>query len=230
MFSKRVSIVTLAAAAFMATLSSGAAMAQDSRIPPPPRGVLPCCNCLNEVKTASLNTGSLPWTVKGPGSSTSVAAVNSSNAAWTTTVIPTANWISPAGNPTAPGNYVYETRIDLRNCTLNSTVTISGKFLADNVGSVLVDGKPIISSAGTPNYGFLPGSLTNFSYTVAAGGVHTVTINAYNAGGPTGIIAEVTATRTCRGNPERDRRTDVGASTTALSASALATPVPCTNC
>lgn len=216
-----------------ATLISAPSFAQtaSAQVAEPERtrsNILPCCNCLNEVKTAGFNTGNAVWTVKLP-SAAIVGTSNASNAAWTTTTIPAATWISPAGNPQTQGNYVYQTTVDTRNCTLGSTVTISGRFLADNVGSVLVDGKPIVSSAGTPNYGFLPGSLTSFSYTAPSGGVHTITINAYNAGGPTGIIAEVTATRTCRGNPERDRRADAaGPRSATLAASAL--EVPCTNC
>jgi hypothetical protein len=229
---KKLSIRTLTALSLFGSMLGSQSFAQENRNVQPKLGVLPCCNCLNEVKTTTVNTGSVAWTVQGPSAASPVAAVNSSNPAWGTTIIPSAAWISPTGNPGAAGNYVYRTTIDTRNCTLNSTVTISGKFLADNVGSVLVDGRPIVSSAGTPNYGFLPGSLTNFSYTVPTGGVHTVTINAYNAGGPTGMIAEVTATRNCRGNLEKDREAELSGPKATVLASAVpvSAAVPCSTC
>jgi hypothetical protein len=124
---------------------------------------------------------------------------------------PIANWISPVGNPQSVGVYNYETRFDARRCTIPSEIVITGKFLADNSATLLVDGQKVISSQGTPNYGFLPGSLTPFSYTIPAGsaaGVHTITVQATNAGGPTGVVVQLTATRKCSDKIEKGERDD----------------------
>jgi hypothetical protein len=171
---------------------------------PPKSGVpLPCCNCVGESTKANLSTGAAAWTVTPPLGA-SLVAVNAANVAWTTMLSPAAQWISPVGNPTAVGVYTYETKVDLRNCVIPSAVTFEGKFLADNHAVLLVDGKEVKSSQGTPNYGFLPGSLTPFSVTLLAGstGIHTITIRARNDSGPTGIVVVANATRKCADNPE----------------------------
>jgi hypothetical protein len=169
----------------------------------PRQGVpLPCCKCVGQSTSANLSTGTANWTVTGP--STVGITVNAVNEAWTTMLAPAAQWISPLNNPTAVGVYTYETKIDLRSCVIPSAVMIEGKFLADNHAVLLVDGREIKSSQGTPNYGFLPGSLTPFSTTLPAGstGVHTITVRARNEGGPTGIVVVANATRKCGDNPE----------------------------
>lgn len=205
-FSVRRIAMTAAPALFLAT----SALAQVA-VPPPPRPdrsvtTVPCCRCIGEATRANVSTGSsgAVWTVTGPGSTAAAGTVPASNVAWTTTVIPGAGWISPVGSPSAVGTYSYQTRIDLRNCVIPSNVTISGRFLADNRGTLFVNGREVVSSAGTPNYGFLPGSLTTFNYALPAGtnGIVTIELRAQNSGGPTGIQAEVTVTRQC-GN-ERD--------------------------
>jgi hypothetical protein len=189
-----------------ALLAVTAASAQQA-VPPPPRPgpvaatVIPCCRCIGGSATTNVSTGrpNVTWTVKQPGSTAATPVMNATNVAWTTSVIPGAAWVSPQGNPTTVGSFDYETQIDLRNCVIPSTVTISGRFLADNRGTILVDGREVVSSGGTPNYGFLPGSLTPFTITLPAGttGVHTITLRAQNIGGPTGIQAEVNVTRNC---------------------------------
>jgi hypothetical protein len=86
------------------------------------------------------------------------------------------------------------------------------QFLADNRASVMVNGIAIASTLNaeapeplTNRYGFLAGSMGTFSYTIPAGGIHTVTIRVRNSDMATGMIAEVTATRTCKEPAERAR-------------------------
>jgi hypothetical protein len=176
-----------------------------------PRGnripVLQCCQCAGpdapQGAAMALNTGSSLWSVTLPGSSTPQATAPSSNAAWTPslgTLLPPAHWISPLGNPTTIGTYSYQTQFDARRCTIPSSITVSGQFLADNKGSIYVDGVFVKSSVGTANYGFLPGSLTSFSYTIPAGssgGIHTVEMRADNTSDVTGVVVQLTIKRNC---------------------------------
>ena len=201
-------LVSLLIAASVA--SSAIAAEDEARLAAPKRAVLPCCKCLGDSTSVNLSTGAngVTWTAAVPNSSAQNATATSANPAWTTMLAPMAQWISPSGNPTTTGVYTYQTQFDARNCTVPSDITISGKFLADNSAVLLVDDKKVASSVGTPNYGFLPGSLTSFSYTIpasAAAGVHTVTVQAQNSSGPTGIVVQLTATRHCSSNLEKDR-------------------------
>ncbi len=196
-----------------ASVFSSASLAQDAARPAPggPRGdripILQCCQCAGpeapQGAALALNTGSSQWTVTGPGGTSPQATIPSSNPAWLPvlgTLLPPAAWISPVGNPTTVGAFSYKTQFDARRCAIPSTITVSGQFLADNKGSIYVDGVFVKSSVGTPNYGFLPGSLTSFSYTIPAassGGVHTVEMRADNSGGPTGVVVQLTVKRNC---------------------------------
>ena len=195
-----------------ASVFSTASLAQDAARPAPdlggPRGeripVLQCCQCVGrDGAVLALNTGSSQWSVTAPGGTASQPTTPSSNAAWVPvlgSLLPPALWISPVGNPSTVGAFSYKTQFDARRCTIASTITISGQFLADNKGSIYVDGVFVKSSVGTPNYGFLPGSLTPFSYTIpaaASGGVHTVEMRADNSGGPTGVVVQLTVKRNC---------------------------------
>jgi hypothetical protein len=199
----------LAALLFAAAALPTAGLARDRQklAEPIPIGgalTLPCCQCAGGTSTADLSTGTRPWTVASPGGAPGQATANAANQAWTTMLSP-AQWISPVGNPQTVGTYTYQTQFDARNCVIGSAITVSGKFLADNTATLLIDGTKVVSSQGTANYGFLPGSLTPFSYTIPAGssgGIHTITLSATNTSGPTGIVAQVTATRHCNANTE----------------------------
>ena len=161
---------------------------------------IPCCVCAGTTTAiTTLSSGSVPWSASGPTGSG--MAVASANPAWTTMLSP-AHWISPPGNPTAPGTYTYSIHIQLPNCALNGPVEIDGSFLADNTGTLVVDGKTIKSSQGTPNYGFLPGSLTPFSFSLSGSGVHTISLQAVNSDGPTGAVISMVAKRKCPGDPK----------------------------
>jgi hypothetical protein len=171
----------------------------ETAIVPPPMPNLACCTRPGQRTTLNLSTGSASWSVKLPSGAT-VTTANSANVAWTTTVIPTAHWISPVGNPATPGNYVYSTQFDASNCRVRCTITVSGKFLVDNKGVLKVDGVTVASSLGTPMYGFLPGSVTPFSYNIpVVNGVHTITFEAFNQSGPTGADIELLISRLCGG-------------------------------
>jgi hypothetical protein len=176
------------------------AVEAETAIVPPPMPNLACCTRPGQRTSLNLSTGSAAmWSVKLPSGAT-VPTANSANVAWTTTVIPTAQWISPVGNPAATGNYVYSTQFDASNCRVRCTITVSGKFLVDNKGVLKVDGVTVASSLGTPMYGFLPGSVTPFSYNIpVVNGVHTITFEAYNQSGPTGADIELLISRLCVG-------------------------------
>jgi hypothetical protein len=196
-----------------ASIFSSAVIAQDAdRIGRPGRlPVLPCCKCLGETTTTNLSTGAVPWTASLPGSPAQGGTALAANVAWTTMLAPLAQWISPAGNPQTVGVYNYQTQFDARRCSIQSEIVVTGKFLADNSATLLIDGNKVISSQGTPNYGFLPGSLTPFSYVIPAGsaaGIHTVTVQATNSSGPTGIVVQLTATRKCSDKVEKGDRDD----------------------
>lgn len=200
---KNVHFSRLGAAVMLAStlLSATAVMAQAANERGGKSTIIPCCRCIGGSSTANVSTGkpNVVWTVTQPGSAVPTPVMPVSNVAWTTTAIPGGAWVSPQGNPMTVGNFDYSTVIDVRDCIIGSTVTISGKFLADNRGTLLVDGREVISSGGTPNYGFLPGSVTPFTVTLPAGatGFHTITLRAQNSGGPTGILVELNVTRQC---------------------------------
>jgi hypothetical protein len=204
---KKIKLMSVMFAAFAFT---SAAFAQEARKPVPAKGLstLPCCKCVGGTTTTNLSTGTAVWKLIAP---TVSATVLSSNAAWTTLLasqIPAAQWISPVGNPTNAGGTIYELKFDTRKCIIPSDIVISGKFLADNSATLMVNGLPVASSIGTPNYGFLPGSLTPFSFTIPAAmanGVQSITVQASNdEGTATGIVVQATATRKCPNERETD--------------------------
>jgi hypothetical protein len=193
--------------------------------------VLKCCKCIgDEVGPLNLSTGTAAWTVNAPSggpssggiddtsdnpnraiSASALLAIPASNSAWASgTGVP---WIGPVGAVQTSGTYTYAIQFDARKCTIPSSIQISGQFLADNSAQLFVDGVPVAVSIGTANYGFLPASLTPFSYTIPtplSAGIHTITVKAYNESGPTGISVQLNVTRKCTKDievyegPERD--------------------------
>lgn len=171
-------------------------------LPPRPTPSLLCCQRPGQQTSLNLSTGAAVWTVRSPSNTTDAPTINSANAAWTTTVIPSAHWISPVGNPTTPGTFVYSTKFNAGECRVRCTINISGKFLVDNRGVLKVDGVTVASSVGTPMYGFLPGSVTPFSYNLpVVSGTHTITFEAFNQSGPTGADIQLLIKRLCAGRP-----------------------------
>jgi hypothetical protein len=168
----------------------------------PSMATLPCCERPGQQTELNLSTGTGAWTVKLPASATDGPTSNAANVAWTTAVLTASNWISPNGNPTGAGNYIYSTKFDAGECRVRCTIAVSGRFLVDNRGVLKVDGVTVATSVGTPNYGFLPGSVTPFTYNIpVVSGVHTVTFEAYNQSGPTGANIELQVRRRCMGRP-----------------------------
>lgn len=164
--------------------------------PRPPRAVvLPCCRCLDgKTTTVNVSTGAVPYNVSF-GSSAAQPVVPASNVAWTP--VPPGQWVGPSGNA-AIGDYTYSMPFQVPKCLIPMQVTISGKFAADNSGKLYIDGNFVKASQGTPNYGFLPGSVTPFSWTgVLAPGPHAIKMVVTNSSGPTGVVVAATIRVTC---------------------------------
>ncbi len=133
-----------------------------------------------------LSTGTAVWSVTTPANVTSTAQ-NAAYVAWTTMLSP-AQWVSPPGSPQNAGVYVYETRFKTHDRCASQSV--SGRFLGDNTVKLYFDGNLIASSQGTPNYGFLPGSVTPFTVSGFGPGVHTLKAEVQNESGPSGLVVE----------------------------------------
>jgi len=162
----------------------------------PPRAVtLPCCRCLDGKSTSvDVSTGTAAWNVAF-GSATPQPVVPASNVSWTP--VPPGKWVGPSGNA-AVGDYTYTMPFQVPKCVIPMQVTISGKFAADNSGKLYIDGNFVKASQGTPNYGFLPGSVTPFTWTgVLTPGAHAINMVVTNSSGPTGVVVAATITVTC---------------------------------
>jgi hypothetical protein len=161
-----------------------------------PRAVsLPCCRCLDgKSTTVNVSTGTAPWNVAF-GSATAQPVIPASNVSWTP--VPPGSWVGPRGNA-AIGDYTYTMPFQVPKCLIPMRVTISGKFAADNIGKLYIDGTFVKASQGTANYGFLPGSVTPFSWSgVLTPGPHAITMVVTNTSGPTGVVVAATITVTC---------------------------------
>jgi hypothetical protein len=192
---------------------------------------LACCHCLGEKTTLNLNTGAANWYVTSPdggggqsdpGNPTqterkrnqrtaSSSQLNSiavlgvpvaqPNPAWTQTLSP-ALWIAPPGAPQAIGTYVYTTTFNVPACTIPSTVSLAGKFAADNAAQLYIDNNatPFVLN-GPANYGFQTGSIASFQASPLSPGTHTIKVLVTNIGGPTGLVVQAAVTRNCTNNP-----------------------------
>ena len=156
---------------------------------------LPCCRCLDgKSTTVNVSTGTAPWSVAF-GSGAAQPVVPASNVSWTP--VPPGNWVGPSGNA-AIGDYSYTMPFHVPKCVIPMRVTISGKFAADNVGKLYIDNNLVKASQGTPNYGFLPGSVTPFTWSgVLTPGSHAIKMVVTNSSGPTGLVVAATITVTC---------------------------------
>lgn len=167
-------------------------------VPIPPTAVrVPCCRCLDgTTRTIAINSGTSPWQVSNPGAPNVFApAVSATNVAWTQ--LPPARWIGPVGGNSATGDYVYQLQIYVPRCVIPATVRIIGHFAADNRARLLHNGNQIAASLGTPDYGFLPGSVTPFTVNNLTAGLHTLQLVVTNSGGPTGAVIRANVTSTC---------------------------------
>lgn len=168
--------------------------------------VLTCSQRQNSPASVNLSTGQSGWTLKLPSGVTSsiVPTPNMVPSPWT--AVPGAQWVGPQGDPQASGNYVYETKVRVLKCPNGSPAKITAQFRADNRGTLtLLDPAGItlttMNQAGTPNYGFLPGSLSPASapgvhtWSASTNGIYTVRMTVQNSGGPTGLAANIVLSR-----------------------------------
>ena len=152
---------------------------------------VPCCRAGGEGRPVKIDTGTAPWKVTPPSGSAAQPVVALSNVAWT--AVAPAAWVgSPDPNAVAFGEHVYELGFKIAKCDNPTSATITGSFAADNKATVYLDGNatPVATSQGTPDYGFLPGSVTPFTVSVpgTSGGAHTLKVVVNNSGGPSGLV------------------------------------------
>lgn len=146
-----------------------------------------------------ISTAPVGWSLKQPnGSPAPVNAAN--NVAWS--AVQNAQWIGPGGTSAANGVWTYSRKVRIAECPNRNPVKLSVAYRADNIGTLRVKnaGGTVITSAnqaGTPNYGFLPASLTNHSYAfpVGANGIYTIELEVRNTSGPTGASMSVQMSR-----------------------------------
>lgn len=154
---------------------------------------IPTLNCSQSPinpPTIILSTGQFPWQLSLPGGTLGTIAP-ASNTAWSS--VPGATWIGPASASNTTGLYTYRAKFKLTPCPRGLPAKLTIAYRADNSAKVLIDGAVIKTQSGTPNYGFLPGSLTTATYTfpIGTGGIHTIAMQVTNSGGPTGVAASI---------------------------------------
>ncbi|MBV9884746.1 MAG: hypothetical protein JO276_17185 [Sphingomonadaceae bacterium] len=177
------------------------ANAQQARLPHPVRIPedavrIPCCRCLDGSRQPiEINTRTAAWKVAGPGSSNFQPVAADGNQAWWP--VPPAGWVSPPGHPQSTGDYTYQLQFYIPPCIIPSQVVISGRFAADNRARVFLDQQLVASSQGTPDYGFLQGSVTPFNVTVTTPGLHSLRVVVTNTGGVTGMVMQATIVAIC---------------------------------
>lgn len=158
---------------------------------------IPVLNCsqspFNPPKI-NLSTGPSNWQLSLPGGTLGTIAP-ASNTAWS--AVPGATWVGPASAPSTTGVYTYRAKFKLTPCPRGLPAKITIAYRADNSANVLIDGAVIKMQSGTPNYGFLPGSLTTATHTfpIGTGGIHTIALQVTNSGGPTGVAASILVVR-----------------------------------
>lgn len=170
--------------------------------PVAPSDGLPVLNCSNSKVNppqVAMPTGQPGWSLKNPAGAT-VAINPASNVAWS--AVPGAQWVGPGGPLAANGTWTYTKRVRINACPNGQAAKLSASWRADNTGTLRVKdaGGVVLSTgnqAGTPNYGFLPASLSNltFVFPVGASGVYTIEFAVKNTSGPTGLAGAVTLTR-----------------------------------
>ena len=139
------------------------------------------------------------WSLRRPNGS--VVPLNQvSNVAWSP--VQNSRWVGPGGPVSANGVWTYSRKLRIDRCPQYGPAALTIAYRADNIGTLRVkdaSGNVIASAnqAGTPNYGFLPASLTNLSYVFPAGtgGTYTVELAVQNTSGPTGASMSVLVNR-----------------------------------
>lgn len=168
--------------------------------------VLKCTKNGSNVTTLDLSTGQPGWALQLPGNTPGALAPMPNMVPSPWSAVPGAQWVGPQGATQAAGAYVYETKVSVLQCANNRPAKLKAQFRADNVGKLeLIDpsGNVVtaMNQAGTPNYGFLPASLSPasapglYTWNVPATGVYTVRMTVHNSAGPTGVAANVILSR-----------------------------------
>lgn len=188
----------LAGAVLMTSTLAVPAPALAQRVPGPgPVPVkmltLPCCRCLDgSVQTVNISTGSVGWTVKPPVGSVQTA-IASSNVAWTNALAP-AIWLGTQNGQ--PGNYEFDLRFSVPNCTIRPTVTLSGAISADNGGTVSLIPASMTPVSGPYPFGFLT-TTTFASGNLVPGTIYTLRVTVNNQSGPVGMVLKGTIIVRC---------------------------------
>ena len=154
--------------------------------------VLNCSNSPNNPPLVNLSTGQPGWTLTPPSGSAGI--VPASNVSWS--VVPGAQWVGPS-TPATIGTYIYKTQVKINACPRGRPAQIAVTYRADNTGTLFVNGAQAQTQAGTPNYGFLPASLTTTTVVlpIGASGIQTIELRVQNTGGSTGLSANIQVTR-----------------------------------
>lgn len=181
----RIAKIVLAAA--VAVTLPAASLAQPREPGPRPGHGLrvPCCTCVDgSVKTLTLSTGAVPWSMSGPGASGN--AVGLSHPSWNT--VTGASWVGPTGGASSAqaGTFTYTVRFEVPRCAINSRAILKGELGADNKGTVMLDGNNLGSTL-TPTLGFKTPNFRTFSSSPLTPGMHTLTVTVTNESGPSGM-------------------------------------------
>lgn len=117
---------------------------------------------------------------------------------WATNLGP-AKWIQPVASPTpsasvAVGVLKYTVQFNVPKCGIGSQVRIDGHFAADNGAKVTFDGNPV-ATCPTPYCFKAPGQ--PLTVTGIGAGIHTLTFEVKNEGGPSGLSVNAKLTRSC---------------------------------
>ncbi|HEX8217418.1 MAG TPA: hypothetical protein VF577_08125 [Allosphingosinicella sp.] len=150
---------------------------------------LPCCTS-GTANIVRVDTGSAPWKVRIPSLTYSQPVLSPApNIAWAT--VDSSAWVRPPGgaNPDshAGGVYSYTIPFRVQACGVGRTLTISGRFAADNTASAFLDtpggpGSSPFATQTTQTHGFQTANITSFSTTVtsAAAGIYTLRFEVTN--------------------------------------------------
>lgn len=163
---------------------------------PPARGfvTLRCCRCVDgSVQTVQINTGSAPWLVTPPvGAPAQAVLVPPGQIPSSWTSLPPARWV---WHPTqhGVGNYVYELRIFVPRCVIRAAVSVTGRFAADNGGSLQINANPAVNT--NPVTGFA--TSVPVPVTALVPGMNVIRVRVNNLGGPTGFLLRAAVTSRC---------------------------------
>lgn len=138
---------------------------------------LPCCTS-GTPNIVRIDTGSAPWMVRNPSSTYFHPVVSlPPNTMWAT--VGSSTWVRPFAEAGASatahpeGVYTYSLQFRVPACASGRTITISGRFAADNTASVFFESPvgpfaTLIASQTSRIDGFRAANITTFSKTIAS--------------------------------------------------------------